>query len=210
MVAGRRVRFIAVLVGVVFALTGFSSHGGSSGKSKSGGGGCSSSKSSSKKKSYSGGNGSGNGSGSNGNGSNGSGNPTASPTPTAGAAGARAELVTCAAPGRPEATLRVTSESGVEGTFSVSVVFEGANGRVDSGSAEVRLKAGESRAVDVPMTFPDRVADVLRCVVGRVETVSSSTARPSSTPTGGSGGVSRPKSTSKPKSTTKPKSRTTR
>ncbi|MFD5891201.1 hypothetical protein ACFWHQ_35270 [Streptomyces sp. NPDC060334] len=203
MVAGRRVRFIAVLVGVVLALTGFSSHGGSSGKSKSrsGGGGCSSSKSGSKKKSYSGSN-------SSSSGGSGSGNSTSSPTPTA--AGARAELVTCAAPGRPEATLKVTSGSGVEGTFSVSVVFEGANGRVDSGSAEVRLKAGESRAVDVPMTFPDRVADVLRCVVGRVETVSSSTARPSSTPSRGSGGTSGSTSTSKPKTTTKPKPRSNR
>ncbi|MFD5936393.1 hypothetical protein [Streptomyces sp. NPDC060333] len=203
MVAGRRVRFIAVLVGVVLALTGFSSHGGSSGKSKSrsGGGGCSSSKSGSKKKSYSGSN-------SSSSGGSGSGNSTSSPTPTA--AGARAELVTCAAPGRPEATLKVTSGSGVEGTFSVSVVFEGANGRVDSGSAEVRLKAGESRAVDVPMTFPDRVADVLRCVVGRVETVSSSTARPSSTPSRGSGGTSGSTSTNKPKTTTKPKPRSNR
>ncbi|MFD9380524.1 hypothetical protein ACFWBH_34270 [Streptomyces sp. NPDC059999] len=207
MMAGRRVRFIAVLVGVVLALTGFSSHGGSSGKSrsKSSGGGCSSSKSGSKKKSYSG------NSGNSGSGSSGSsGNATSSPTPTPTSAGARAEVVTCAAPGRPRATLKVTSESGVERTFSVSVVFEGANGRVDSGSAEVRLKAGESRAADVPMTFPDRAADVLRCVVGRVETVSSSTAGPSSTPTSGSGGVSRPKSTSKPKSTTKPKSRSAR
>ncbi|MCX5074030.1 hypothetical protein OHA84_20880 [Streptomyces sp. NBC_00513] len=205
MVAGRRVRFIAVLVGVVLALTGFSSHGGSSGKSKSksGGGGCSSSKSGSKKKSYSGSN-----SNSSSSGGSGSGNSTSSPTPTA--AGARAELVTCAAPGRPEATLKVTSVSGVEGTFSVSVVFEGANGRVDSGSAEVRLKAGESRAVDVPMTFPDRVADVLRCVVGRVETVSSSTARPSSTPSRGSGGTSGSTSTSRPKTTTKPKPRSNR
>ncbi|MGW6837852.1 hypothetical protein ACWGCI_31225 [Streptomyces sp. NPDC054949] len=204
MVAGRRVRFIAVLVGVVLALTGFSSHGGSSGKSKSksGGGGCSSSKSGSKKKSYSGSN------SSSSSGGSGSGNSTSSPTPTA--AGARAELVTCAAPGRPEATLKVTSGSGVEGTFSVSVVFEGANGRVDSGSAEVRLKAGESRAVDVPMTFPDRVADVLRCVVGRVETVSSSTARPSSTPSRGSGGTSGSTSTSRPKTTTKPKPRSNR
>ncbi|MGW6976056.1 hypothetical protein [Streptomyces sp. NPDC054952] len=204
MVAGRRVRFIAVLVGVVLALTGFSSHGGSSGKSKSksGGGGCSSSKSGSKKKSYSGSN------SNSSSGGSGSGNSTPSPTPTA--AGARAELVTCAAPGRPEATLKVTSVSGVEGTFSVSVVFEGANGRVDSGSAEVRLKAGESRAVDVPMTFPDRVADVLRCVVGRVETVSSSTARPSSTPSRGSGGTSGSTSTSKPKTTTKPKPRSNR
>ncbi|MFJ5808962.1 hypothetical protein [Streptomyces sp. NPDC093093] len=204
MVAGRRVRFIAVLVGVVLALTGFSSHGGSSGKSrsKSSGGGCSSSKSGSKKKSYGGNSGSGS--------SGSSGNATSSPTPTPTSAGARAEVVTCAAPGRPRATLKVTSESGVERTFSVSVVFEGANGRVDSGSAEVRLKAGESRAADVSMTFPDRAADVLRCVVGRVETVSSSTAGPSSTPTSGSGGVSRPKSTSKPKSTTKPKSRSAR
>ncbi|MER5777887.1 hypothetical protein ABT144_27065 [Streptomyces sp. NPDC002039] len=203
MVAGRRVRFIAVLVGVVLALTGFSSHGGSSGKSKSGGGGCSSSKSGSKRNSHSGSNSSNSSSGNNSN----SGNSTSSPTPTAGA---RAELVTCAAPGRPEATLKVTSGSGVEGTFSVSVVFEGANGRVDSGSAEVRLKSGESRTVDVPMTSPDRVADVLRCVVGRVETVSSSTARPSSTPSRGSGGTSGSTSTSKPRTTTKPKSRSTR
>ncbi|MER6394141.1 hypothetical protein ACFXEL_36905 [Streptomyces sp. NPDC059382] len=206
MVAGRRVRFIAVLVGVVLALTGFSSHGGSSGKSKSGGGGCSSSKSGSKKKSYGGSN----SNNSSNSGGSGSGNSTSTPTPTSTAAGARAELVTCAAPGRPEATLKVTSGSGVEGTFSVSVVFEGANGRVDSGSAEVRLKAGESRSVDVPMTSPDRVADVLRCVVGRVETVSSSTARPSSTPTRGSGGTSGSTSTGKPRTTTKPKSRSTR
>lgn len=86
MVAGRRIRFTAVLVAVVFALTGFSS-GGHGGKSKSkgsgSGGGCSSSK---KKSSYN-----------SNNNSNGGGKSTPSPTKSAGPP-AHAQVVSCAAP----------------------------------------------------------------------------------------------------------------
>lgn len=200
-VTGRRVRFAAVLVGVVLALTGFSSNGGSSGKSKSksNGGGCSSSKSKPKKKSSSGSSGSGT-------------SATASPTPTATGPLARAEVITCAGPGRAKATVKVTSEAKAGRAFRVPVVFEGTTGRVDSASVDVELKAGESRTVELPMASADKAGDVQRCVVGRIDLVSTS--RSSSTPgaTSGSGSSSgssadlpdgRKTSTPKPKSTKK-------
>ncbi|MBT2446795.1 hypothetical protein J7F03_06835 [Streptomyces sp. ISL-43] len=158
----RRVRFTAVLVGVVLALTGFSSTGGSgssgssSGKSKSGGGGgCSSSKSKPKKKKSIGSGGS----------------STASPTPTSTAAPAHADVVTCAGPGRAKATLKVTSDSAGGRTFRVPLTFEGASGRIDSASVDITLKAGESRTVDLAMAGADRAGDVRRCVVGRIQIV---------------------------------------
>ncbi|MGW6685594.1 hypothetical protein [Streptomyces sp. NPDC054961] len=183
-VTGRRVRFAAVLVGVVLALTGFSSTGGSgSGKSKSGGGGCSSSKSKPKTKKHS--------SGSSGNGTS----TTAAPTPTSTGPLARAEVVTCAGPGRAKATVKVTSESASGRAFRVPLVFEGASGRVDSASVDVELKAGESRTVELPMASADKAGDVQRCVVGRIDLVPSSAS--SSTPGSGSGSVPKPKPTKK-------------
>ncbi|MCY0931757.1 hypothetical protein OTB20_37370 [Streptomyces sp. H27-H1] len=194
-VTGRRIRLTAVLLGVVLALTGFSSTGGSSGKSKSsGGGGCSSSKSKSKKKSYSYGSSTG--------GSGGSA-ASATPTPTATRPPAHAEVVTCAGPGVAKATVKVTSDSAAAYTFRVPLVFEGAAGRVDSGSVDLALKAGESRTVDLPMTSADKAAQVQRCVIGTIET------RPSPTPTSTSSGSSadlpdgRKTSKPKPKSTRK-------
>lgn len=178
-VTGRRVRLTAILVGVVLALTGFSSTGGSSGGSGSGksksGGGCSSSKSKPKKKST----GSGGGSG--------SGGSSASPTPTATRPAAHAEVVTCAGPGRAKATVKVTSDVSAGYTFRVPLVFEGAAGRVDAGSVDVELKGGESRTVEVPMTSADKAGDVRTCVVGRIETKSSSS---SGSTTSGSGSAS--------------------
>ncbi|MFF9006516.1 hypothetical protein ACF087_11825 [Streptomyces goshikiensis] len=212
MVAGRRIRFAAVLAFVVLALTGFSSSGGSgngsgSGKSKSNsssGGGCSSSKSGKPKKKSHGG--------------SGGGSATASATPTGSPAAppAHAEVVTCAGQGRTKATLKVTSDVTGAHTFRVPLVFEGAAGPVDSASVEVALEARESRTVEVAMTLPARAADVRGCAVGRIDTVPAATPSPSGTSDGsdsGSGtgsGIGKPGSKPKPKSTSRPNPKRTR
>ncbi|WP_328621179.1 hypothetical protein [Streptomyces sp. NBC_00354] len=157
MVAGRRIRFTAVLVAVVFALTGFSS-GGHGGKSKSkgsgSGGGCSSSK---KKSSYN-----------SNNNSNGGGKSTPSPTKSAGPP-AHAQVVSCAGPGSPKAVLRVTSDVDKQRTVDVPLTFEGANGVVDRTSVRVTLKARETQTVTAPMVHDDKAADVKTCAVGRID-----------------------------------------
>ncbi|MFF3864054.1 hypothetical protein [Streptomyces sp. NPDC002209] len=156
MVAGRRIRFTAVLVAVVFALTGFSS-GGHSGKSKGSGsgGGCSSSK---KKSSHD---------SNNSNNSNGGGKSTPSPGKSAGPP-AHAQVVTCAGPGSPKAVLRVTSDVDKQSTVDVPLTFEGANGVLDRTSVRVTLKARETQTVTAPMIHDDKAADVKTCVVGRI------------------------------------------
>ncbi|MFD5879428.1 hypothetical protein [Streptomyces yangpuensis] len=160
MVAGRRIRFTAALVAVVFALTGFASSGGGGGggggKSKSGskgsGGGCSSSKS--KKKSHSGG-----------NGSTASVSPTASASP--GGDPATVVVVTCTGPGRPVTTLRFTSLLDRRATVEVELRREGAAGSaVESKVVQADLGARETRTVDVPFGDPSRAADVTRCRLG--------------------------------------------
>ncbi|MFJ5632690.1 hypothetical protein ACIQF5_08565 [Streptomyces goshikiensis] len=203
MVAGRRIRFAAVLAFVVLALTGFSSSGGSgngsgSGKSKSGsGGGCSSSKSGKPKKKSHGGSG---------------GGATASATPTGSPAAppAHAEVVTCAGQGRTKATLKVTSDVAGARTFRVPLVFQGAAGPVDSASVEVALEARESRTVEVAMTLPARAADVRGCAVGRIDTVRAATPSPTGTSESSGSGIGKPGSKPKPKSTSKPNPKRTR
>ncbi|MFG2413478.1 hypothetical protein [Streptomyces goshikiensis] len=209
MVAGRRIRFAAVLAFVVLALTGFSSSGGSgsgNGKSKSSsGGGCSSSKSGKPKKKSHGGSGSG-------------GSATASATPTGSPAAppAHAEVVTCAGQGRTKATLKVTSDVAGARTFRVPLVFEGAAGPVDSASVEVALEARESRTVEVPMTLPAQAEDVRGCAVGRIDTVPADGPSPTGTSdgsdsgTGSGSGIGKPGSKPKPKSTSKPNPKRTR
>ncbi|CAM5251609.1 hypothetical protein [Streptomyces avidinii] len=159
MVAGRRIRFTAVLVAVVFALTGFSSHGGSSssgssGKSKSksssSGGGCSSSKN--KKKSH--------GSGS---------RSTAGASPSASATGAPATavVVTCAG-STPVTTVRLTSNVDRRATFVVNLYREGANGAaVESTVVKETLGARESRVISVPLKEPARATEVKTCRLDR-------------------------------------------
>ncbi|MFE3609496.1 hypothetical protein [Streptomyces goshikiensis] len=204
MVAGRRIRFAAVLAFVVLALTGFSSSGGSgngsgSGKSKSGsGGGCSSSKSGKPKKKSHGG--------------SGGGSATASATPTGSPAAppAHAEVVTCAGQGRTKATLKVTSDVAGARTFRVPLVFQGAAGPVDSASVEVALEPRESRTVEVAMTLPARAADVRGCAVGRIDTVRAATPSPTGTSDGSGSGIGKPGSKPKPKSTSKPNPKRTR
>ncbi|MFJ3198863.1 hypothetical protein [Streptomyces sp. NPDC086989] len=161
MVAGRRIRFTAVLVAVVFALTGFSSHGHGSKSSGSGGGGCSSSK---KRSSYDSNNSS--SSGSNGNG-NGSGNSTPSPSKSAGPP-AHAQVVTCAGPGSPKAVLKVTSDADTARLIDVPVVFQGASGVVERTSVRVSLKARETRTVTAAMVQEGKAAEVTGCVLGTI------------------------------------------
>ncbi|MFK0217418.1 hypothetical protein ACIQWN_04405 [Streptomyces vinaceus] len=158
MVAGRRIRFTAVLVAVVFALTGFSASGhGHGSKSSGGGGGCSSSK---KRSSYDGNN-------TSSSGSSGSGKSTPSPTKSAGAP-AHASVVTCAGPGRPEAVLQVTSDVDTTRLVNVPVVFQGASGVVERTTVPVSLKARETRTVTAALTGKDKAADVTTCVVGTI------------------------------------------
>ncbi|WCD87030.1 hypothetical protein KPP03845_103398 [Streptomyces xanthophaeus] len=155
---GRRVRFTAVLVAVVFALTGFSSSGGSgsgsSGKSKSkssSGGGCSSSKS--KKKTHSSGSGS-----------------SATPSPSRTDPPAHAVVVTCAGPGRTEATVKVTSDVDAQRTVKVPVIFQDAQrGALDTASVRVTLKARETKTVTVALSLPNAAAQVKNCTVGTIE-----------------------------------------
>ncbi|MFJ3171671.1 hypothetical protein ACIPJK_12950 [Streptomyces roseus] len=163
MVAGRRIRFTAVLVAVVFALTGFSSSGHGHGSKSSGsgsGGGCSSSK---KRSGYN----SNNSSSGSTSGSGGSGKSTPSPTKSAGAP-ARASVVTCAGPGRPQAVLTVTSVVDTARLVDVPVVFQGANGVVDRTTVRVSLKARETRTVTADMSQKDKAADVGTCTVGTI------------------------------------------
>ncbi|MFE2481277.1 hypothetical protein [Streptomyces sp. NPDC059389] len=160
MVAGRRIRFTAVLVAVVFALTGFSSSGhGHGSKSSGSGGGCSSSK---KRSSYN----SNSNSGSN-SGSNGSGKSSPSPTKSAGPP-AHAQVVTCAGPGSPQAVLKVTSDVDTTRLVNVPVVFQGAGGVVERTTVPVSLKARETQTVTAKMTRKDKAADVGSCVVGTI------------------------------------------
>ncbi|MFE9845473.1 hypothetical protein [Streptomyces goshikiensis] len=203
MVAGRRIRFAAVLAFVVLALTGFSSSGGSgngsgSGKSKSSsGGGCSSSKSGKPKKKSHGGGG-------------GSATSSATPTGSPAAPPAHAEVVTCAGQGRTKATLKVTSDVAGARTFRVPLVFEGAAGPVDSASVEVALQARESRTMEVAMTLPARAADVRGCALGRIDTVQAATPGPAGTSDGSGSGIGKPGSRPKPKSTSGPNPKRTR
>ncbi|WP_327283912.1 MULTISPECIES: hypothetical protein [unclassified Streptomyces] len=156
MVAGRRIRFTAVLVAVVFALTGFSSHGHGS-KSSGSGGGCSGSK---KRSSYDSNN-------SNTNNSNGSGKSTPSPSKSAGPP-AHAQVVTCAGPGSPKAVLKVTSDVDTARLIDVPVVFQGASGVVERTSVRVSLKARETQTVTAAMVQKDKAAEVTGCALGTI------------------------------------------
>ncbi|WP_406183328.1 hypothetical protein [Streptomyces sp. NBC_01006] len=165
MVAGRRIRFTAVLVAVVFALTGFSSSGHGHGSKSSGsgsGGGCSSSK---KRSSYNSNNSSTNNSST--NNSNGGGKSTPSPSKSAGPP-AHAQVVTCAGPGSPKAVLKVTSDVDTSRLIDVPVVFQGASGVVERTSVRVSLKARETQTVTAAMVQKDKAAEVTSCVLGTI------------------------------------------
>ena len=179
----RRLKFAAVLVVVVMALTGFSSSKskGRSGSSRSGGssgsdsgGGCSSSKKSNG--SYSGPHSSSRHDEADDDDdySSSGDSYTEDPAPTAtSSGGVQARIVTCVrkAKGKRKAvtyaTVRVEVPPGIGATdyYDVDVTFKDASGSVvDSGDTEVSLTDGESRTLRVAMDSPRQVARVRTCV----------------------------------------------
>ncbi|MGA5708388.1 hypothetical protein ACWDU0_19715 [Streptomyces cellulosae] len=166
---GKTLKLTAVSALVVLTLTGFSTgrgHGGSSGHhdGDSGGGGCSSS--SQNHDSSSGGShrdyddddyddydddyGS----------SGGSGGSEASMSPDA----ATVTLVECASEQTPYATVEVTNDDTVDGTFSVTVVFKDAAGEeLTRGTEEVLVPAGETTTAEVPVDDETSLPQIDEC-----------------------------------------------
>ncbi|MFD4014239.1 hypothetical protein ACFWRX_19055 [Streptomyces albidoflavus] len=178
----RHLRFSAVLIVVVLALTGFST-GSSSGKSgsksksrssSSSGGGCSSSKKD---------NDTSRGSGYRGGYRDTHQDDTSSST--GGSSSTTTDQVTvtvvdCAGAGRTKrakadstAALRVTSNATADDlSVRLALHFENAAGStLDSPTTELRLAPGESRTVTVRMTNPRKAAQVRDCEVDRVTAV---------------------------------------
>ncbi|MGW7689429.1 hypothetical protein ACWGMA_11190 [Streptomyces asiaticus] len=183
----RGLRLAAVLTVVLVALTGFKGRGHGHG---GGGGGCSSSSSH-----HSSGSGSDAGSGSggysdsddesstNGSGSGGSryrdyDDDDYGDSASSGSSGGspssyepRATVVTCAEKGkdksgRPAATVKVRNRSGTTDTYLVDMNFQDRDGlTLTSGRADVRVSAGKSRTVRVPLDDPSVVGTVVRCEV---------------------------------------------
>ncbi|GGZ14194.1 hypothetical protein CP967_14090 [Streptomyces nitrosporeus] len=170
----RRIRFAAVLVVVVLALTGFQTagHGGKSGKSgksrsggSSSGGGCSNSEKSNgdyhSDNDYD--------SGSSGS----SGGSYSTPTPSATASDAPAiRVIRCAQPkkGKRKAvtssTIEIRSTAAGTHLYEIDVTFLGATGlTVDTGEGSVELDGGETKTLTVRMDSPRSVSRVKRCQV---------------------------------------------
>ncbi|MFJ7053900.1 hypothetical protein ACIQU7_19510 [Streptomyces albidoflavus] len=179
----RHLRFSAVLIVVVLALTGFST-GSSSGKSgsksksrssSSSGGGCSSSKKDNDT--------------SRGSGYRGGYRDTHQDDTSSSSGGSSSSTTTdqvtvtvvdCAGPGRTKrakadstAALRVTSNATADDlSVRLALHFENAAGStLDSPTTELRLAPGESRTVTVRMTNPRKAARVRDCEVDRVTAV---------------------------------------
>ncbi|MHC8563078.1 hypothetical protein ACW23B_18755 [Streptomyces albidoflavus] len=179
----RHLRFSAVLIVVVLALTGFST-GTSSGKSgsksksrssSSSGGGCSSSKKDNDT--------------SRGSGHRGGYRDTHQDDTSSSSGGSSSSTTTdqvtvtvvdCAGPGRTKrakadstAALRVTSNATADDlSVSLALHFENAAGStLDSPTTNLRLSPGETRTVTVRMTNPRKAAQVRDCEVDRVTAV---------------------------------------
>ena len=175
----RRMRFAAVLVAVMFALTGFSArghgHGGSSGSS---GGGCSNSHKSNGGYHHTTYNNNdyddddydddyGSSSTSSG-GSTYDETPTPTPTPTA-SADPDVRVIRCAQPrkGKHKAVtsskVEISSDSG--GTFDIEVTFQDYGVTVDTGHATVEVEPGEVKTLTVRMEHPSELPGVNGCEV---------------------------------------------
>ncbi|MFD4167167.1 hypothetical protein ACFWQ1_02670 [Streptomyces albidoflavus] len=180
----RHLRFSAVLIVVVLALTGFST-GTSSGKSgsksksrssSSSGGGCSSSKKDNDTSRGSGHRGGYRDTHQDDTSSSSSGGSSSSTTTDQ----VTVTVVDCAGPGRTKrakadstAALRVTSNATADDlSVSLALHFENAAGStLDSPTTDLRLSPGETRTVTVRMTNPRKAAQVRDCEVDRVTAV---------------------------------------
>ncbi|WP_234365431.1 hypothetical protein [Streptomyces sp. RTd22] len=176
----RGLRFTAVLLVVLVALTGFKSKSRGS-RGHSSGGGCSSSSSHQS--------GSGSGSTSGGysdsddsySGSGGSryrdnnrygSTPTGGGTASASPKEPETTVVTCAGRdkgGDPAATVKVRNRTGSSELYVVQMTFLGkSGGEVTRGSGNVRVPAGQTKTVRVPLDDPLEARNVARCEVESV------------------------------------------
>ncbi|WP_371677261.1 hypothetical protein [Streptomyces sp. NBC_01276] len=203
MLAGtaRRIRFGTVLAVVVLSLTGFSTHGGSSGNS--GGGGCSSSKSSGDGKSGSktSGKTTGKTTGKKSYGGGTDATPAASASPTGPPA--TTTLISCGDVTQPSTTIEVTSLLDRAATFEVSMYREEAGGAViETATGRITLKARGTGTTVIAMKNPARAGAVAACRISSVHVVADPSATPGPTPTSVSGPV-KPGSKPTPKPTRK-------
>lgn len=182
----RGLRFTAVLMVVLVALTGFKSKSRGS-RGHSSGGGCSSSSS------HQSGSGSGSSSGGysdsgsdygdsdSGTGSGGSryrDNNRYGSTPSGGGSASASPkepettVVTCAGrdkSGDPAATVKVRNRSGSSELYIVDMIFrDKSGGEVTRGSGNVRVPAGRTESVRVPLDDPLEARNVVRCEVESV------------------------------------------
>ncbi|MFB8777001.1 hypothetical protein [Streptomyces broussonetiae] len=172
-IRGSALKLTAVSALVVLTLTGFSTgrgHGSSGGDGDSGGGGCSSSgqdhdSSSSVGKhdddddyDYDGG-------------GSGGGDASGGSAETAALNAATVELVGCATPEQPYATVEVTNPNTTDGVFTVSLTFEDATGTgiiaqhqaidvpaLDTVTVQIDLGSAEPEAADVDHCEADELA----------------------------------------------------
>jgi hypothetical protein len=176
----RGLRFTAVLMVVLVALTGFKSKSRGS-RGHSSGGGCSSSSSHQSGSGSSSGGYSDSGDSDSGTGSGGyryRDNNRYGSTPSAGGSASaspqepEATVVTCAGRdknGDPAATVKVRNRSGSSELYIVDMNFLGKSGEdVTRGSAHVRVPAGRTKSVRVPLDDPLEARNVARCEVESV------------------------------------------
>ncbi|MFE6662923.1 hypothetical protein ACFVFH_05075 [Streptomyces sp. NPDC057697] len=173
----QHIKLSAVLVVVVLALTGFSTHGSRSGKSKSrgsssssSGGGCSNSHKSNgnyHRTDYDDDDDYGSSSSSSGS----TDYETATPDATSSAA-PQAYVVRCAQPrkGKRKAvttsTVRLAANTSGAHTYTVDVTFlDARGGTVDTGYATVDAEGGQEVTLSVPMGSPGKVSRVRKCRV---------------------------------------------
>ncbi|WP_246097702.1 hypothetical protein [Streptomyces botrytidirepellens] len=170
----RGLRFTAVLMVVLVALTGFKSKSRGS-RGHSSGGGCSSSSS------HQSGYGSGSDSDDSYSGSGGSryrdnnrygSTPSAGGTASASPKEPETTVVTCAGrdkDGDPAATVKVRNRSGSSELYIVEMTFlDKSGGEVTRGSGNVRVPAGRTETVRVPLDDPLEARNVARCEVESV------------------------------------------
>ncbi|MEV5902918.1 hypothetical protein OG613_20790 [Streptomyces sp. NBC_00015] len=168
---GRKLRFAAVAVCVVLALTGFSTSKGHGRSHGGGGGGCSSSDQNHDSSSST--------SGSTSSGSSGStyhdydddddytddtyGDGGSSSTSTA-QQDATVELVDCATPSEAYATVEVTNPNATGGYFTVTVDFlDAGSRRVEQRSTDEYVAGNDSSTVQVDLSSPGVAAKVDHC-----------------------------------------------
>ncbi|MFD7504053.1 hypothetical protein [Streptomyces sp. NPDC059850] len=179
----RGLRLTAVLMVVLVALTGFKGKSrGSRGSGGGGGGGCSSSSShQSGSGSNSGGYSDSDSDSDYGSGSGGTryrdtnrygSTPSAGGTASASPKEPETTVVTCAGrdkDGDPAATVKVRNRSGSSELYIVDMTFLDKNGaEVTRGSENVRVPAGRTEAVRVPLDDPLEARNVVRCEVASV------------------------------------------